>query len=173
MTESTKEDVNEYFEKLFKAEYKGLLQYALSIIKSQGRVLVGDPMGKAEAAVQEMFALAWKKNEDLRASKSPVGWLYKALQYKIQELLYDENQWFKRIMRVSECTSHDQSEYTLELRSELMNLLPKEDYLLLHQLYVEGFTYQELCRRMGISKSAFAMRIKRIKERFIKNYGES
>ena len=57
------------------------------------------------------------------------------------------------------------------LKSELADLVPEEDYLLLKRLYLDGDTYQELCRELGLKKSALAMKIRRIKERFLKEYG--
>ena len=43
--------------------------------------------------------------------------------------------------------------------------------MLLKHLYLDGYTYSELCAEMGLKKSALAMRVKRIKERFMTDYG--
>ena len=54
---------------------------------------------------------------------------------------------------------------------ELAELIPPEDYRLLRQVYVEGYTYNELCEELGLTKSALGMRINRIKKEFRKKYG--
>ena len=41
----------------------------------------------------------------------------------------------------------------------------KEDFDLLYKMYVMGYSYRELCQEMGLTKSALATRIHRIKER--------
>ena len=157
------------FELLYKTEYQGLLHYAAVTLRSHGShySCVSD---RAEEAVQEMFAFAWENCERLFACKSPTGWLYKSLYYKVLELLYEDRTWTKRIMQMSERYG-DGTEGNFQLRAELADLIPEEDYLLLKRLYLDGYTYQELCMKLGLKKSALAMKIRRIKERFLKEYG--
>ena len=45
-----------------------------------------------------------------------------------------------------------------------------EELELLKRLYVNGESYQDLSRDLGITRSALAKRIQRIKEKFRKNY---
>ena len=51
---------------------------------------------------------------------------------------------------------------------KLMNV--PEEYEILRKLYLEKYTYEELAREMGLKKSALAMRVKRSKERFVKQW---
>ena len=48
--------------------------------------------------------------------------------------------------------------------------LTPEEYEILRKLYLEKYTYDELAREMGLKKSALAMRVKRSKERFVKQW---
>ena len=48
--------------------------------------------------------------------------------------------------------------------------MSREDFELLWKLYLGGYTYRELCLELGVKKSALGMRVRRIKERFQKNY---
>ena len=48
--------------------------------------------------------------------------------------------------------------------------LTPEEYEILRKLYLEKYTYEELAREMGLKKSALAMRVKRSKERFVKQW---
>lgn len=61
---------------------------------------------------------------------------------------------------------------SIQLRLELTGLISKEEHRLLSRLYVEGYTYEELAREMGLKKSALAMRVKRIKERILEEHGD-
>ena len=73
----------------------------------------------------------------------------------------------KRVLRCSEY-SVSQDAGNFHLRSELSDLLSEEEYLLLKGLYLEGYTYKELSRQLGVKQSALAMRVKRLKERLRK-----
>ena len=55
-------------------------------------------------------------------------------------------------------------------RAEITSILTPEEYEILRKLYLEKYTYEELAREMGLKKSALAMRVKRSKERFVKQW---
>ena len=59
-------------ESLFRAHYSKLVWYAQTLLTRNAQT--SDP-GRAEEAVQEAFAIAWSKWEDLFASPNPAGWL--------------------------------------------------------------------------------------------------
>jgi DNA-binding MarR family transcriptional regulator len=67
--------------------------------------------------------------------------------------------------------AEDDREEKYFLKADMAGILTDEEYRLLSRLYLEGYTYIELCEELGLKKSALAMRIKRIKERFLKEYG--
>lgn len=54
--------------------------------------------------------------------------------------------------------------------AEITSILTPEEYEILRKLYLEKYTYEELAREMGLKKSALAMRVKRSKERFVKQW---
>lgn len=156
------------FEELFKAEYKGLLRYAISVFKKHGSQYVSVE-GRAEEAVQETFSFAWEERKTLLSCKSPTGRLYKILYYKVMEMLDADRTWAKRLMQISERVKGEEST-DFQLKLELESMISKNDYTLLKQLYLDGYSYKELCIEYGLTKSALAMRIKRIKERIQKEY---
>lgn len=86
-TSDTEEDRN--FEALYRSNYEGLLRYATVILNSHGSN-DSSVSGRAEEAVQEMFAFAWENREKLFSHASPVGWLYKCLYYKALGLLKED-----------------------------------------------------------------------------------
>ena len=124
--------------------------------------------GKAEEAVQEAFALAWEKRGELLSNPSPAGWLFRATWFKAQELLRDEYIWVKRLLRLSQQQTDQGQEDDFCLRLEMQSLLSEEEYTLLKKLYLDGYTYKELSREMGVGQSALAMRVKRLKARISK-----
>ena len=160
---------NQRFEALYRAEYAGLLRYAEVTLKNHGSPYscVSD---RAEEAVQEMFAFAWENRGKLFGLDSPAGWLYRSLYFKVMELLREDRVWTKHVLQMS-VPDGDDTNGDFHLKLELAGIIPTEDYLLLKRLYLDGYTYKELCEELGLKKSALAMRIKRIKERFIKEYG--
>lgn len=58
----------------------------------------------------------------------------------------------------------------VQQRAEITSILTPEEYEILRKLYLEKYTYEELAREMGLKKSALAMRVKRSKERFVKQW---
>ena len=160
---------NEEFEQIYKEHYALFLRYATAIFNAHGSRYVS-ASGRAEEAVQEMFAFAWENQEEMFQAPSPIGWMYRCLAFKAQELLREDRLWAKRILQVSEQHSQ-QGERDFYLKAELETLISPEDYLLLKHLYLDGYTYTEVCKAMGLKKSALAMRVKRIKERFMNDYG--
>ena len=154
------------FEALYRSQYAAMYRYASALLKGGGGP-AGYVAGRAEEVVQEAFSVAWEKRGELLASPSPAGWLCRAVQYKARELIREDQKWMKRVLRCSEY-SGSQDAGNFHLRSELSDLLSEEEYLLLKGLYLEGYTYKELSRQLGVKQSALAMRVKRLKERLRK-----
>lgn len=162
-------DMHTWFEDIYRAEYQAMMRYATTALKAHGSKYISVE-GRAEEAVQEMFMFAWENRDKLFGSESPTGWLYKTLYYKVRELLNEDKKWTKRLLRMSEFVEGGRDE-KFHLKTDMAGILSDEDYRLLGRLYLEGYTYAELCKELGLKKSALAMRIKRIKERFLKEYG--
>lgn len=158
------------FERIYRENYDSFVRYAVAIFKAHGSQYVS-ASGRAEEAVQEMFAYAWEHREKLAEAASPIGWMYTTLQYKVRELLREDRIWMKRLLQISEpCSTQDT--YDFRLKAELEGMIAPTDYLLLKHLYLDGYTYAEVATAMGLKKSALAMRVKRIKEAFRENYSD-
>ena len=153
-------------EELFHAEYNNLVRYAAVILNkySSGHISIS---GRAEDVVQDLFCLAVEKRDEVLESGSPVGWLYKALTLKVREALREDRTWFKRLSLIQ---GESEPGDFRRLPIEWEGLMSQEDYELLRKLYLEGYSYKELCAELDVKKSTLAMRVKRIKERFQKNY---
>lgn len=157
---------DDFITELFASEYQRLIRYAEIIFRKRG--VYADPIGRAEDVVQETFYLACAKRDDLINSDDPGRWLTATVTYKIREAVREDRKWVKNLMLLP---GEDQYVPFPEM-DVLKELIPAEDYDLLKRLYIEGYSYKELCGEFGVSKSTLGMRIKRIKESFKKKHGK-
>lgn len=166
-------ETEEAFHRVYQDLRKDFCRYAEIQFKAHGSQHVS-VSGRAEEAVQEMFATAWELRDKMNEKGRPIGWMYECLYYKVQELLREDRQWTKRIMQMSEyCGSDKAGDFRLKV--EMEGIISPEDYQLLKKKHLHGYTYAELCEDHGLEdrkKSTMAMRLKRIKERYIEKYGQ-
>ncbi len=155
-----------FISELFQQEYANLIRYARIAFQRTGGYV--DPQGRAEEIVQETFFLALEKREELQAREDRQKWLIAAVSYKVREALREDRKWTRGLLLLP---SEDEAVPFAEPEEPFAGL-SKEDYHLLRQVYVEGYTYQELCEQLGLSKSALAMRISRIKKAAQKKMNE-
>ena len=145
-------------ESLFRAHYSKLVWYAQTLLTRNAQT--SDP-GRAEEAVQEAFAIAWSKWEDLFASPNPAGWLYNTVNNVVRNMIRADQQWASRLLQAQAALSHQPFQPPPGAGLELEGLVSQEDLDLLKRLYLEGMTYEDL-----------AARVRRIKLRFQKIYRE-
>lgn len=153
-----------FMTELFRREYAGLVRYARIMYQKNGGYV--DPGGRAEEIVQEAFFLAAEKRAELMEREDPRAWLISAVSYKVREALREDRKWVKSLMLLPDETQA----FHLPEPEDAPAFLSREDYTLLKRLYIDGYTYQELCAELGLSKSALAMKISRIKKSAQKNF---
>ena len=120
---------------VFRDGYHDYVRYTEINLQKHGSKYLSTS-GCAEDVVQEAFYLICERPDDVMNSESPVGWVYRALNYKIRETLRRERKWNKyRINMIfpSERIS-DPTEEVMDLES----FIGKEDCRLLEKLYLEG-----------------------------------
>lgn len=155
----------EFITALFQKEWSKLVRYAKIQMRRYGASPV-DLDGRAEEMVQEVFCSACDKIEEIKKVPRPEAWLYVALYYEIQTGLRDDKKWEKCLRLLP---STDQAEPKEDIHF-LEQLMAKEDLELLVRIYKEGYKYEELARMIGITKSALAMRLHRIKKKAKEKY---
>lgn len=90
-------------ESLFRIHYSKLVWYAQTLLTRNAQT--SDP-GRAEEAVQEAFAIAWSKWEDLFASPNPAGWLYNTVNNVVRNMIRADQQWAARRLQAQAALSH-------------------------------------------------------------------
>ena len=156
-------------ESLFRAHYSKLVWYAQTLLTRNAQT--SDP-GRAEEAVQEAFAIAWSKWEDLFASPNPAGWLYNTVNNVVRNMIRADQQWASRLLQAQAALSHQPFQPPPGADLELEGLVSQEDLDLLKRLYLEGMTYEELAAEENLNQNTLAARVRRIKLRFQKIYRE-
>lgn len=162
-------EAEEVIQKLYNNEYEKLVRNAVSYLRT--RSSKPHMAGRAEDVVQETFALLWERRKEVLSREKPEMWLYKALQYKSKELLREENKWVKLLLRYEQFYIPP-TEIDGNFEWNLESFVPKEDYDLLYKFYVAGYSYQELCKETGLSKTALGVRIHRIKKKIREKLGK-
>lgn len=163
---SREETQLEFYERLIRTHHKELLRLASIWLYQRANDAVD--FGRAEEAVQETFTIAWEKREILMEHPKPIAWLNIALKNVIKNMVRDDQKWAECLLRVPA----EQVQPAPGADLELEGIIPSEDMDILKHLYLYGETYEEICEDLGLKKSALAMRVKRSKELFRKNYGE-
>ena len=161
-----KRKMDQMIEDLFTSEWNKLVRYTKAILRRYEPQII-DCEGRAEDVVQELFYITYRKIEEIKADKNPKGWLYTALNYKIKEILREDRQWTKCLLLLPPEELVDPPEI-----EEMSQLIPKDDYLLLRHLYIDGYSYDELCEKLGCTRSCLAMRVHRIKAKFKEKYAD-
>ena len=157
---------HEFFEKLFREQYQSLLRCARAVLRRYGAKTVS-VSGRAEEVVQETFQLAWRKRETVMALEYPMGWLCLATVWKAREAIREDKRWVERLTLIAHPIGVQPEE---RFYADLRRILSPEEYKLLYRLYLEGYTYKELCEEFDEKKSTLAMRAKRGKEKLQKYF---
>lgn len=159
------QDLETWFEELYKKEYKSLKHRAASCLAR-----VGENAGSyAEDVVQRTYLKAWQIKEEFAAMEKPEGWLCTAIAYTTWEVHRENDKWRHKLILISDrVITRTGIEYQLKL--ELEGLMSDKDYDLLKRLYIDGETYKKLSRKLGIKQSTLAMRVKRLKEQVAEEY---
>lgn len=164
------EDLDAFWDSLYQEYYSALCRYAQAILIRYGHR--DNLQHRAEDIVQEALLAAWERREAFLIKENRLAWLFRAVNFKAKEDERKNRDWVKRILKLEGTLSRNEMSEDFRLRYELEGMVSEDDFTLLRELYIERRSYEELCAKYGLKKSALAMKIKRIKERFIKAYDQ-
>lgn len=140
-------------EELYQSQYTHLYKTAMIQLKNPHL---------AQDIVQDTFLHAADHIDELSASSSPGGWLYKALQYLILHAIRTQMMLLARNIPL-EKAYHLQANETEHEISELDR--SNADMQLMIRYYEYGYSLSEIAAEWGITIGAAKMRIKRAKIR--------
>ena len=162
-------DINEKYLKFIETLYiknASLLFNYANIILSNASL--------AEEAVQETFVIACIKQHALENSPNPEGWLMNTLKNVCRNIQKNRNYYLSRILSLNESvlgTTALESDNLWE--TNVQDFISKEDFMILKKIILDGYSYKDLAKELGISLEACRKRAQRAKQRFRKNYDKN
>ena len=133
--------------------------------------------GEEEDLFQEMLAQAWRSLPTFRGDSGAGTWLYRVAlntaltwkrrtsKHRIGRVAFDPSR------NGSEPRSHGSPRSERAILTDFLGTLGGPDYSVL-VLYMEGLSYREIADVTGLSESAVAVRIHRMKQAFTERYVE-
>ncbi len=152
-------------DQIVKDAYPQLVKYAYTALYGAG---AGD-IGRAEDIVQEAMIIAIHSAESFCASKNPTGWVVLTIRNTARNARRSD----ARLTALVSEYAYLNDAVTTDAHSVdflLSGIIADDDFHLLKQHYLEGYSYRDLEELLGLSPSALAMRLKRAKSKFVKNY---
>lgn len=139
---------------LYHALYQFLVRYADSSLKNTAL---------AEEAVQEAFAIACKKPEEVCGSPNPKGWLVNTTMNVIRNIESRQRTARKVIADLPEYRPELMAapEHPLDLRLQYGDLADTKEFKLIYAIAEEGKSIIELADELGISVDACKKRAER------------
>jgi RNA polymerase sigma-70 factor (ECF subfamily) len=145
------EGPEDFFEKIFRAHFRGLHTYACTLIK--------DPV-MAEEAVQNVFVRLWEKKEALSIRESITGYLYRAVHNEsLNHLKHRKVRLAHQSYLLRRHNPHDRekasekvtvSELQQQLEKAVLEL-PEQCRLIFRLSRSEELKYKEIADKLGLS----------------------
>lgn len=151
------EDEN-FFCDLYGANYKKLYRYVQKLVRDDSQ---------AEDIVQEVYCIACHKREKLMIHENPIGWLYKAAQYKVYQYWLAAGKVIVGLEKVPETFREADCYGMAELQATIKTVLTEEELKVLYQYYLGGYSGREIAAELGITESCFKVRILRMKRKIL------
>lgn len=162
-------DINEKYLKFIETLYiknASLLFNYANIILSNASL--------AEEAVQETFVIACIKQHALENSPNPEGWLMNTLKNVCRNIQKNRNYYLSRILSLNESVLGTTAlEFDNLWETNVQDFISKEDFMILKKIILDGYSYKDLAKELGISLEACKKRAQRAKQRFRKNYDKN
>lgn len=145
--------------------YSGILK---SVIK---RVLQSFP-DLWDECLNETLMAVWQNIDSYDCNRSSFkNWCASVARYKAIDTLRREVRHNNR-EEIRDENSYTGNEFDLVLLKEIFKYLSPEDRKLFEAIFIEGYTYDEMAQKLGVSKDALYSRVKRSRRKIEKEFGE-
>lgn len=145
--------------------YSGLLK---SVIK---RVLQSFP-DLWDECLNETLMAVWQNIDSYDCNRSSFkNWCASVARYKAIDTLRREVRHNNR-EEIRDENSYTGNEFDLVLLKEIFKYLSPENRKLFKAIFIEGYTYDEMAQKLGVSKDALYSRVKRSRRKIEKEFGE-
>ena len=145
--------------------YSGILK---SVIK---RVLQSFP-DLWDECLNETLMAVWQNIDSYDCNRSSFkNWCASVARYKAIDTLRREVRHNNR-EEIRDENSYTGNEFDRVLLKEIFQYLSPEDRKLFEAIFIEGYTYDEMAKKLGVSKDALYSRVKRSRRKIEKEFGE-
>lgn len=145
--------------------YSGILK---SVIK---RVLQSFP-DLWDECLNETLMAVWQNIDSYDCNRSSFkNWCASVARYKAIDTLRREVRHNNR-EEIRDENSYTGNEFDQVLLKEIFKYLSPENRKLFEAIFIEGYTYDEMAQKLGVSKDALYSRVKRSRRKIEKEFGE-
>ena len=114
----------------------------------------------------------WQNIDSYDCNRSSFkNWCASVARYKAIDTLRREVRHNNR-EEIRDENSYTGNEFDRVLLKEIFQYLSPEDRKLFEAIFIEGYTYDEMAQKLGVSKDALYSRVKRNRRKIEKEFGE-
>jgi len=151
-----KQYIHEIAEK-YTEMYNMLLTYAVCKLKNEDL---------AEEAVQDTFQIACQKPEALLGSPNPEGWIVNTLKNVLRNTVRNQNTARRILTAYLSAHAKELAAAADQADMELLygDIIASEEFQLVKSITLDGRSYLDVARELGISVAACRKRVQRARE---------
>lgn len=149
-----------FLERLYTENYELVYKMVLRILR-QYALTAND----ASDIVQDVFVLAAKRIDVLRAHPNPVGWLIKTAQYVCRNYVSAYSRSHEQLFETLDLhTSPEKDLAKADMLISLEQMLTPEEFALLKAYYIDQRSTDEICRKTGLSPNRLRVKMHRLRK---------